>query len=125
MEDGGDVAVRATEEDIAIVLDNLLENALVYSAPGTTVTLAWTADGRLTVADEGPGVRSEERRLFERFQRGRSDYPGTGLGLAIVETLARRWGGSASIRNRATRGAIAEVAVPVVEVARSRERAAR
>lgn len=126
VEDGGDVAVRATEEDIAIVLDNLLENALVYSAPGTTVTLAWTADGRLTVADEGPGVRSgEERRLFERFQRGRSDHPGTGLGLAIVETLARRWGGSASIRNRATRGAIAEVALPVVEVARSRERAAR
>jgi len=118
--------VRSTEEDIAIVLDNLLENALVYSAPGTTVTLAWTADGRLTVADEGPGVRSgEERRLFERFQRGRSDHPGTGLGLAIVETLARRWGGSASIRNRATRGAIAEVALPVVEVARSRERAAR
>ena len=118
--DGGDDAfVRAGEEDAAIVLDNLIENALVYSPPGTLVTISWSDDGRLAVLDEGPGVPpGEERQLFERFRRGRSERPGTGLGLAIVETLARRWGGSASIGTRETGGARAEVVFPVDRSAR-------
>jgi signal transduction histidine kinase len=111
--------VRAGEEDVAIVLDNLIENALVYSPPGTTVTITWSGEGRLAVLDEGPGIQpGEERHLFERFRRGRADRPGTGLGLAIVETLARRWGGSASIATRAAGGARAEVVFPVDRTAR-------
>ena len=114
LEPGPDVAVRAAEDDVAIILDNLVENALVYSAGGTVVTLGWDASGRLAVADEGPGLEpGEERQVFERFHRGRRDRPGTGLGLAIVETLARRWGGTASIRNRSGGGAVAEVTLPV------------
>lgn len=109
----GDAFVRAGEEDVAIALDNLIENALVYAPAGTTVTVAWDENGRLAVLDEGPGVPpGDERRVFERFRRGRTDRPGTGLGLAIVETLARRWGGSASIRSRAEGGARAEVVLP-------------
>ena len=72
--------------------------------------------------DEGPGIPpGEEKQVFERFRRGRSDRPGTGLGLAIVETLARRWGGTASIRNRETGGARAEVRLPVDRSARDLE----
>jgi signal transduction histidine kinase len=109
----GDALVRAGEEDVAIALDNLIENALVYAPAGTTVTVTWDENGRLAVLDEGPGVaRDEERHVFERFRRGRTDRPGTGLGLAIVETLARRWGGSASIRSRDEGGARAEVVLP-------------
>jgi signal transduction histidine kinase len=119
LDGGGDAFVRAGEEDVAIVLDNLIENALVYAPTGTLVTIAWSDDGRLGVLDEGPGVApGEERQLFERFRRGRSDRPGTGLGLAIVETLARRWGGSASIRTRESGGARAEVVFPVDRAAR-------
>ena len=115
--------MRAGEEDIAIALDNLIENALVYSPPGTTVTISWDTDGRLGVFDEGPGIPpGEEQQVFERFRRGRSDRPGTGLGLAIVETLARRWGGSASIRNRETGGAHAELLLPVERPVRDLER---
>jgi two-component system, OmpR family, sensor kinase len=114
LERGPEVFVGAREEDVAIVLDNLIENALVYSPGGTRVLLTWDGEGRLAVLDEGSGVApGEELRLFERFGRGRSDRPGTGLGLAIVETLARRWGGSASIRNRDGGGARAEVSFPV------------
>jgi len=95
------------------VLDNLLENALVYAPAGTEVTIAWTEEGTLAVLDEGPGVPAgEERQVFERFRRGRSDRPGTGLGLAIVDTLARRWGGSASIASREVGGTRAEVVLP-------------
>jgi two-component system, OmpR family, sensor kinase len=118
-----DAFVRAGEEDVAIALDNLIENALVYAPPGTTVTISWGLDGAVAVLDEGPGIPSgEEKQVFERFRRGRSDRPGTGLGLAIVETLARRWGGTASIRNRETGGARAEVRLPVDHSARGLER---
>ena len=109
----GDALVRAGEEDVAIVLDNLLENALVYAPTDTEVRIAWSEAGRLAVLDEGPGVPvGEERQVFERFRRGRSDRPGTGLGLAIVDTLARRWGGSASIAQREVGGTRAEVVLP-------------
>ena len=118
----GDAPVRAGEEDVSIALDNLIENALVYAPPGTTVTIIWSSDGSVAVLDEGPGITpGEERQVFERFRRGRSDRPGTGLGLAIVETLARRWGGTASIRNREAGGARAEVRLPVDRSARNLE----
>ena len=111
----GDAFVRSADEDVAITLDNLIENALVYAPTGTTVTVTWDPNGRLAVLDEGPGVApGEERRVFERFRRGRTDRPGTGLGLAIVEALARRWGGSATIGMRDDRtGARAEVVLPL------------
>jgi signal transduction histidine kinase len=67
------------------------------------------------VLDEGPGLEpGEEARLFERFTRGSagSGRSGTGLGLAIVQTLARRWRGSASLRQRPEGGTRAEVRFP-------------
>jgi signal transduction histidine kinase len=119
--EGPEVHVRASEEDVTIVLDNLIENALRYSPGGTPITLAWDrvdGTGRLSVLDEGPGVaEDEESKLFERFARGSSSKgtTGTGLGLAIVATLARRWGGSARILRRAEGGSRAEVCFPLAE----------
>jgi two-component system, OmpR family, sensor kinase len=113
------VAAAASPEDVAIVLDNLLENALAYSPPGSEIGLEWSTDGRyarLAVLDEGPGLEpGEEERVFERFARGSTSQTrphGTGLGLAIVAALARRWGGQATIANRPGGGAIAEVRLP-------------
>jgi signal transduction histidine kinase len=114
----------ASPDDVAIVLDNLIENALIYSPPGTTVTLDWRAAGGsavLAVLDEGPGLQpGEESQVFERFARGsssRGGAPGTGLGLAIVATLARRWGGDARLTNRDAGGARADVRFPAAAVA--------
>jgi two-component system, OmpR family, sensor kinase len=118
----GDVVVQASEEDLAIMLDNLLENALHYTPPGTTVTLEWgrnERDAYLAVLDEGPGIDADdETALFERFARGsasRGGPGGTGLGLAIVRTLAHRWRGDAHIANRPEGGACVEVRLPVSE----------
>jgi two-component system, OmpR family, sensor kinase len=113
----GDSFARVSEEDLAIVLDNLIENALNYSARGTvTVECRQEQDeASVAVLDEGPGLGAgEEQRVFERFARGRSGNrsPGTGLGLALVATLARRWGGSARLTNRPEGGARAEVRFP-------------
>jgi signal transduction histidine kinase len=114
----GSVHARASEEDVAIALDNLIENALAYSPGGTEIRLEWGhADGRayLAVVDRGPGIEpGEEERLFERFVRGNAanGSPGTGLGLAIVRTLARRWGGDADIARRPDGGARAQLLLP-------------
>ena len=107
-----------SDEDLAIIVDNLVENALIYSPDGGTVTLECGREGPevvVAVSDDGPGLRpGEEEQVFERFARGSGgqETPGTGLGLAIVATLARRWGGSARISNRVEGGARAEVRFP-------------
>jgi signal transduction histidine kinase len=112
-----EAVARASEEDIAIVLDNLIENALNYS-PGGTVTVQCGRERDvvyLAVLDQGPGLEpGEEERIFDRFARGSGGRgsPGTGLGLALVATLARRWGGSASIANAVGGGTRAQVRLP-------------
>src|SRR5262249_2952580 len=84
---GGDATIAASEEDLAILLDNLIENALRYSP--TRVAVDWGSDGGeawVAVLDEGPGLAAgEETKLFDRFARGSagSGRSGTGLGLAI------------------------------------------
>jgi len=119
LEGNGDAVADASDEDVAIVLDNLIENALHYSPARSKVALDWgEADGEawLAVLDEGPGLEpGEEAALFDRFARGkagRSGPGGTGLGLAIVQTVARRWGGRAAIENRREGGMRAELRLP-------------
>jgi len=112
----GDAAINASDEDLAILLDNLIENALRYSP--SRVTVDWGQEGGeawLAVLDEGRGLAAgEEKRLFERFARGSAgnERSGTGLGLAIVDTLARRWRGRAALANRLEGGMRAEVRFP-------------
>jgi signal transduction histidine kinase len=114
----GDAVALASDEDVAIVLDNLMENALRYSPEGMQVAVNWNREGDraiLTVEDEGPGLApGEETAVFERFARGSASggASGSGLGLPIVATLARRWGGSASIRSRPGGGAQARIELP-------------
>jgi signal transduction histidine kinase len=112
----GVATIAASEDDLAILLDNLIENALRYSP--TRVAVDWGRDGDeawLAVLDQGPGLAAgEETRLFDRFARGSagSGRSGTGLGLAIVQTLAHRWRGEASLSNRLEGGTRAEVRFP-------------
>ena len=119
---GGDGApvVAATHADLAVILDNLVENALNYSPGGTAVAIEWGAGGGsawVAVLDEGPGIEPGEReRVFERFYRGaasRGGAAGTGLGLSVVESLARRWEGSVTLEERPEGGTRAELRLPL------------
>jgi signal transduction histidine kinase len=115
-------ALRAAEErepglvaaighdDLAQVLDVLLDNACRYAGPGALVTVdvGRTAPGtvEVTVADTGRGVPDDELgRITERFYRGTSaSVPGTGLGLSIVDALVVGNGGGVEVRSPAGGG---------------------
>ena len=93
--------VSADYTQIALIVTNLLENAVKYTPPGTPIALyAGYADSEvtLTVRDYGVGLLAgEEAHLFERFYRGRSHQNsvvhGTGLGLALCQAIAEAHGG--------------------------------
>ena len=114
----GEAWARASDDDVAIVLDNLIENAIRYSPAGSEVAVTWGRDDEravVVVLDDGPGLGADEAEaVFDRFTRGSAgrDVPGTGLGLAIVRTVARRWGGEATLEPRRTGGTRAELSLP-------------
>lgn len=87
--------LRAVDIDaFAIVMRNLVENALVHGQPGEAVTVSAGADGTFAVVNGGPAVPAAELAgLTGRFRRGGSTAGGAGLGLAIAESFARHMGG--------------------------------
>ena len=94
--DADDAELPLRRRMVQIVAENLVENAIRYAGPGSTVTVT-ARDGLLEASDDGRGVEAEELpRIFERFYR--SDRArasrGTGLGLAIVKHIATAAGGS-------------------------------
>jgi HAMP domain-containing protein/signal transduction histidine kinase len=100
-EPGEPVAVTADREQLARIIDNLINNALTYSAGRPWVKLTVIADGgpALILEDRGVGIaRDKQDKIFERFFRiddpGLGPQPGTGLGLFISRELAERHGGS-------------------------------
>jgi PAS domain S-box-containing protein len=91
------VMVDADARQTGRILDNLLENALAYSADIPEVAVVLDEDCRITVSDRGRGIpEGMHDRIFERFVRvrGGGDRPGTGLGLFIARQLAEQQGGS-------------------------------
>jgi signal transduction histidine kinase len=105
------------------LLDNLIDNALTASPPGTTVTVVVRHRGptvEVAVLDRGPGLDDDSRRrAFDRFWRAPDAPPGgTGLGLAIVRQLAEASGGTSRLEARAGGGLTAEVALPAADGAR-------
>jgi hypothetical protein len=101
-------------------LDNLLDNAVRYSPPGSVVTVSARAtDTRgleIQVEDAGPGFSDAFLpHAFERFRRADDartrDDGGAGLGLSIVLAIAQAHGGTATASNRNGGGAVVTLAL--------------
>jgi two-component system sensor histidine kinase QseC len=92
------LALRGDADALAILLRNLLDNALRHAAGAVRVEARAAAAGvRLAVRDDGPGMTPEQRsRAFDRFYRG-TEGGGAGLGLALVKRIAELHGGSAAL----------------------------
>jgi signal transduction histidine kinase len=113
------VRVRGDPQRIAQILDNLLYNALKYSAPGAAIEIVVTAQGseaQVHVADHGLGVPENERdRLFTPYFRTTRtrDIPGSGLGLYISRRLAQQHGGRLWLESSSEQGSTFALALPL------------
>ncbi|WP_139108484.1 MULTISPECIES: ATP-binding protein [unclassified Ensifer] len=98
----GTVLERPIRADaFAIVLRNLLENALIHSPPGSRVDVHVDLKG-IRVTNESAIIDADVRaNLTKRFMRGPTDASGSGLGLAIVQRLVEQMHGQLLIASPA------------------------
>lgn len=106
---------------LALLVGNLLENAVKFSPPGGQVMVRTARNGsqaRLDVTDTGPGIPPEELpRIFDRFYRGRAagspHTEGVGLGLAIARAVAEAHGGTIAAASQPGKGTTFTVRLPL------------
>ncbi|KQQ34785.1 histidine kinase [Methylobacterium sp. Leaf125] len=106
------VAVRAQRDMLATVLRNLVSNAVKFTLPGGTVTVAGRRDGdevEISVTDTGvgmpPGKVDDLFRLDRRTTtNGTAGERGTGLGLLLCRDLVERQGGVLTVTSVIDRG---------------------
>jgi two-component system OmpR family sensor kinase len=108
------VITKGDADKIYQVVTNLLANARAHTPAGTTITVSTYSDGKdsfITVADNGPGLSSEDQaRIFERFyrvdaSRQRNSKDGSGLGLSIVDAVMRAHEGEVTVASELGKGA--------------------
>lgn len=104
LEQVDDVNVIADGPALAIVLRNLVDNAVRYTPEGGRVDVSVTKDGDclvLDVQDSGQGIPEDQlSRVLEPFYRmPGTSVAGSGLGLSIVSETARRSGGQFLLEN--------------------------
>ncbi|WP_051450710.1 sensor histidine kinase [Actinospica robiniae] len=111
--------VEGDRDLLFIALQNLVANAVKFSAPGDTVEIRASEDGNwvlLEVADTGAGIPEDEiGEVWHELARGRAarSVPGTGIGLALVRVVITRHGGQVAIRSRDGQGTVVSIRLPV------------
>ena len=96
----------------------LLDNALRFSPPGSTIRVSLVPDrgfAEIRVRDEGPGITGiDPEHVFERFARGsgQDGSTGFGIGLALLTDTVTRYGGTASVESTGPSGTTILVRLP-------------
>jgi signal transduction histidine kinase len=98
---------------------NLIDNAVKYSEPHSTVTLSLRrVEGsvEVSVQDTGIGIPKKElSKIFNRFYRVNSDGSGSGLGLAIAKWIAEAHHGTIRVNSREKKGSTFIVTLPLAQ----------
>jgi two-component system sensor histidine kinase CpxA len=128
--------VRGNDSLLHSAVENVVRNAIRYTAEGSSVEIALTseergggADAVLRVSDSGTGVPEDSLgKLFEPFYRlddarGRLTG-GVGLGLAITERAVRFHGGKVTAFNRPQGGLMVEIRLPLISRLAAKEQVA-
>lgn len=117
----GDVWVVGDHEMLTSAVKNLVENAIIYSPPGSSVGVGLRIDGdiaEIAVLDHGVGIApADQERVFERFYRvdeSRSrETGGTGIGLAIVKHVAANHRGDVKLFSQLGLGSTFTLRLPI------------
>ena len=118
-----ELLVRADVALFDLALTNVLQNAVYYSADGTSIAVECSTRGGLcliAITDEGVGIAPEQQqRVFERFYRVERAGRGSGLGLAIARGFVEASGGTITLESPVSegRGTRIIIALPLVEPA--------
>ena len=113
--------IRADGLMLDSAIANLVDNAMKFSPPETTVTIRVTTDGDnvlIAVTDQGRGIAPEDfSRIFDRSVRievpGTQRVRGSGLGLFVVRSVAERHGGSVWVESALGKGSTFTLKLPV------------
>ncbi len=113
--------VDADELRLERIIYNLLENAVKYSPPGSTIRVSAHPEDKflvISVSDEGPGITpADQARLFAPFQRLEGSRPGgargVGLGLLVCRRLVEAHGGRIWVDSTPGKGATFSFTIPL------------
>ena len=116
LDQNADAVVEGVEDEIRVLVDNLLDNAIRYTPDSGTVDVILRARESvptLEVRDTGPGIPDASlTRVFERFYRASSaNIEGSGLGLAIAKAAADRNHVRLTLTNRTDRSGLSATLV--------------
>lgn len=115
--------IKIDPDKIRDVLQNLIDNAIKYTKPNTTVEVGLTFEGRdfhFWVKDSGIGIpQGEQGKIFSRFFRATNAMTqqtnGSGLGLFIAQSIVKRHGGKVWFESTENVGSVFHVLLPLVE----------
>ncbi|TSC57171.1 MAG: multi-sensor signal transduction histidine kinase, partial [Candidatus Peregrinibacteria bacterium Greene0416_62] len=118
---GRSVKVKTDAMLLAVVMQNILSNAVKYSKDGGQITISLqTVRGfaEIIVEDNGIGIpKSEQQHLFQKLFRANNvhkvDATGSGLGLYISKMVMETLGGSVSLKSKEGKGTTVTVRLPV------------
>lgn len=117
------VSVKATEDGIKRIVENLTGNAVKYTPEGGSVRVRITRNkncAHITIKDTGIGIPEEALdKLGEEFYRApnarHSGIPGTGLGIAIVKQFVVSFGGLMRIQSTVGAGTTMTISLPLAD----------
>ena len=103
LESSGSTEVQGNPDDLRLLLDNLLVNALKFSPPNATVEVSLHQHGpqlTLLLRDQGPGIAPALReRIMKPFVRVNAAIEGAGLGLSIALEVALKHGATLTLED--------------------------
>lgn len=113
--------IRIEKDGFEKIIVNLLSNAFKYSPKGSEITILCVRirnEVHISVADNGPGIRKEDReKIFQRFIRlenANAVSTGAGIGLALVKQIVTTNGGRISVGTAREGGAKFDVFLPSI-----------
>lgn len=114
------IMTRFDPEMMAVILNNLLSNAMKYTATGYVKiglrTMKKDANDYvlLTVEDSGTGISKEnQEKIFDRYYQVAGQAQGTGIGLALVKRYVKFHGGTISVESTLGKGSTFIVTMPL------------